>query len=255
MNYNELKKIWLAEQELAHIHGWDFSHIEGRFSNGEELLPWDYTAIVRGQLSPETRLLDIDTGGGEWLLELGHPYSLTAATEAYPPNVALCGERLLPLGIDFREARDRLRLPFEDESFDLVTNRHGAYDPAELWRVLRDGGIFVTEQVGGLNDRELVKLICPNAEPQFPELNLENETRRLGQNGFEILSRNECFRPIEFYDIGALVWFARVIEWEFIGFSVEDNFEELCEAQRLIDRFGKIQGNNHRFLIVAKKRG
>ena len=41
MNTNELIKHWKAEEEIAHIHGWDFSHIEGRYME-EDDLPWDY---------------------------------------------------------------------------------------------------------------------------------------------------------------------------------------------------------------------
>lgn len=253
MNYTELKKIWLAEEAAAHIHGWDFSHIEGRFNNGEDKLEWDYVQIVREYLSPEKRLLDIDTGGGEALLSFGHPYKMTSATEAYPPNVKLCEETLLPLGIDFRKAENYADMPFESESFDIVINRHGAYDVSELRRILKDGGIFVTEQVGCENDRGLVEFLCPNAEQKFKGWNLENNLRRFEENGFTILKQGECFRPIEFYDVGALVWFARIIEWEFLGFSVLNNFEQLCRAQEIIEKHGKVSGNNHRFLIAAKK--
>lgn len=52
------------------------------------------------------QLLDYDTGGGEFLLSLGHPYRNTAATEGYPPNVELCRQVLLPLGVDFRPCDD-----------------------------------------------------------------------------------------------------------------------------------------------------
>lgn len=31
MNEHELKKAWMEEEEAAHIHGWDFSHIHGRY--------------------------------------------------------------------------------------------------------------------------------------------------------------------------------------------------------------------------------
>ena len=44
------------------------------------------------------KLLDFDTGGGEFLLSLGHPCENTAATEGYPPNVELCRETILPFG-------------------------------------------------------------------------------------------------------------------------------------------------------------
>ena len=74
-------------------------------------MPWDYGRIVRGYLKRHTRLLDIDTGGGEILLSFRHPYEYTSATEGYPPNVDLCKQVLLPLGIDFREAGDVKTVP------------------------------------------------------------------------------------------------------------------------------------------------
>ena len=73
------------------------------------------------------KLLDYDTGGGEFLLTLGHPYENTAATEGFPPNVALCRAPLTPLGIDLRECSDPACLPFADSSFDIVINRHGDF--------------------------------------------------------------------------------------------------------------------------------
>ena len=41
MNTNELSERWKAEERIAHIHGWDFSHIAGRYTE-EDDLPWDY---------------------------------------------------------------------------------------------------------------------------------------------------------------------------------------------------------------------
>ena len=64
MNAQELKELWKREEDQAHIHGWDFSHIHGRYQE-EDDLPWDYEQLVRQYLQPESRILDIDTGGGE----------------------------------------------------------------------------------------------------------------------------------------------------------------------------------------------
>ena len=64
MNNSDFKRALLAEQDCAHIHGWDFSHIHGRYTE-ETDLPWDYDRTVRSLLDPRSRLLDIDTGGGE----------------------------------------------------------------------------------------------------------------------------------------------------------------------------------------------
>ena len=98
-------KAWKIEEEIAYIHGWDFSHIAGRFDEDTEF-PWDYRQVIGQLLTPEMKLLDIDTGGGEFLLSLGHPHKNTAATENFPPNVQLCKETLLPLGINFKQVHN-----------------------------------------------------------------------------------------------------------------------------------------------------
>ena len=130
------------------------------------------------------KLLDFDTGGGEFLLSLEHPYANTSATEGYPPNVQLCQERLL-LGIDLRECADASRIPFEDESFDIIINRHGDFHPAELNRLLRPGGLFITQQVGSNNDRELVETVLPGTLPPFPHDNFPEQKQAFENAGFD----------------------------------------------------------------------
>ena len=248
---DELIRQWKKEEEIAYIHGWDFSHIDGRCV--EQPLPWDYRQIVKQYLKPDMKLLDMDTGGGEVLLSFNHPYENTAATENYPPNVELCKETLLPLGIDFRQADGKGVLPFENDCFDMVINRHGDFLPSELWRVLKPGGIFVNQQVGAENDREFVELLCGKQPLPFPEQYVHKTEKAFKDQGFTILRREECFAPMRFYDVGALVWFARIIPWEFPDFSVQTHLPNLLKAQQLLEKVGYIEGNAHRFLLVAQK--
>ena len=251
--WTDLIKSWKAEEEIAHIHGWDFSHLDGRYDE-EEDLPWDYREIILNVLQPEMKILDIDTGGGEFLLSLGHPRHNTAATEGFPPNVLLCRDTLSPLGIDFRPWDGKGPLPFDDQSFDMVLNRHGDFDAREIFRVLKSGGLFITQQVGAENDRELVDLLLPESVAlPFPEQYLDVTRDKFCQAGFEIIDGQEVFRPIRFYDVGALVWFARIIEWEFPGFSVDACIPQLMEAQRQIEDNGFVEGRIHRFMLVARK--
>lgn len=252
MSFEPLKKQWLREEQLAHIHGWDFSHIHGRYEE-ERDIPWDYEAIVRGYLSCDAKLLDMDTGGGEFLLRLNHPPKNSSATEGYPPNVALCKSTLLPLGIDFREAGDIRHLPFDGGSFDMVINRHGDFSPGELSRILKPGGLFITQQVGAENDRALVELLLPGTARPYPEQTLAKAAEKFARAGFEIVRAQEAFGKIKFYDIGALVWFARIIEWEFPGFSVESCWDNLCKAQQILDEKGVLEASTHRYLLVASK--
>lgn len=253
MNEIELKKYWKSEETVAHMRGWNFSHISGRFQSYENDLPWSYENIVKKYLKPQDQLLDIDTGGGEVLLSFRHPYRFTTVTEGFTPNVKLCKEKLGPLGIRVCEVANYAKLPFEDAEFDIVLNRHGAYDVKELHRILKPGGLFITQQVGEDNDRELVNFLLPECPKPFPGMNLKKQKDRFIKAGFAVLEEGEAFRPIEFYDVGALCWFARIIQWEFAGFSVDGCFEQLIEVQQLIEKEGCIRGNVHRYLIVAQK--
>lgn len=252
MNEKYLRTIWKQEEETAHIHGWDFSHIHGRYE-AENDLPWNYEEIVKEYIKPDMQMLDYDTGGGEFLLSLGHPYGNTSATEGYAPNVKLCSERLLPLGINFKECSDPENIPFMDGTFDVLINRHGGFCPAEIFRLLRKNGIFITEQVGEDNDWDLVEMVLPETQKPFSDLNLQKQKKRFEKAGFKIVRAEEAYRPIRFCDVGAFVWFARIIQWEFPGFSVDKCFKRLLEMQEKIEKEGWIQGTIHRYLIVATK--
>ncbi|HIR22733.1 MAG TPA: SAM-dependent methyltransferase [Candidatus Scatosoma pullicola] len=252
MNEAELKFLWKKEEESAHIQGWDFSHIYGRFEE-EKDLPWDYEKIVRQYLRKDSNMLDYDTGGGEFLLSLNHPFDKTSATEGFKPNVQLCRDKLLPLGIDFKECGTPSKIPYNNETFDIIINRHGGFDAKELYRLLKKEGIFITEQVGGDNERDLVEMVLPGTEKPFPHLNLKEQKRVFEDAGFHIIRAEEAYRPIRFYDVGAFVWFAHIIEWEFPGFSVDKCFQRLLKMQRMIEDEGTIEGTIHRYLIIAKK--
>lgn len=252
MEKNKLRKKWEDEEKIAHIHGWDFSHIHGRYD--EEDLPWNYRNIINEYLTSDMMLLDYDTGGGEFLLSLNHPYKKTAATEGYPPNVKLCKEILLPLGIDFKECDDEKNIPFSDNYFDIFINRHGSFDAKEAYRLIRPGGMFITQQVGAKNDRDLVEMVLPGTREPFSEMMLSIQIQKLKDAGFEIIKASEYYGPIRFYDIGAFVWFAHIIEWEFPGFSVDKCFDRLLHMQDIIDKNGSLEGTIHRYLIVAKKK-
>jgi hypothetical protein len=123
----------------------------------------------------------------------------------------------------------------------------------ELYRLLKKGGLFITQQVGGENERDLVEMVLPDAEKPFPHLNLKEQKKAFVDAGFQILEADEAYRPIKFYDVGAFVWFARIIEWEFPGFSVDKCFEQLVEMQKIIGEKGEVKGTTHRYLIVARK--
>src|SRR5690349_15430472 len=84
----------LEEAERRRLRGWDLSY-DGRITSAP---PWDFEAIADACIAESPDLLDMGTGGGEWLSQRPFPPGRTVATEAWPPNVALARARLAPLG-------------------------------------------------------------------------------------------------------------------------------------------------------------
>ena len=107
--------------------------------------------------------------------------------------------------------------------------------------------------MGSENDRDLVEAVLPGVEKPFPHNNLREQREAFEKAGFEILRAEEAFCPTRFFDVGAFVWFARIIEWEFPGFSVENCFARLLRLQSVLETDGRIEGTTHRFLIAARK--
>ena len=251
MNDLYWKELWQQEEQQT-FKGWDFSHLQGRWES--DPLPWDYRQIVESHLKSSHRLLDMDTGGGEFLLSLGHPYPLTTVTEGYEPNLRLCRSTLAPLGITVVERLADNILPFAPESFDIVLSRHGAFDPRQVYRVLKSGGYFITQQVGGENNNDLSRKLIGDFVPSYPEHTLQNNLKLLRSAGFAVEQARQCYPRLRFFDTGALVYYARIIPWEFPNFSVEGCFENLCRCQQELEQTGCIGSTQHRFLLVAQKR-
>jgi len=47
VDYKKLKEQWLLEENKV-FKGWDFSHLDGRWSS--DALKWDYSEIIRTYL-------------------------------------------------------------------------------------------------------------------------------------------------------------------------------------------------------------
>ncbi|MGE7625277.1 class I SAM-dependent methyltransferase [Viridibacillus sp. NPDC096237] len=249
MNWVDLKKEWLLEEQY-NFKGWDFSHLAGRWE--EEELPWDYKRVVLDYLKPEHQLLDMGTGGGEFLLTLGHPFENTSVTEAWEANVNLCKNTLEPLGICVQQVFEDTQLPFDENSFDLIINRHEAYDVQEIKRLLKPDGIFITQQVGGKNNELLSKFIFGNFQTDYSDLCLRNEMNKFASHNFIPLFKHEYFPYLRFFDVAAIVYYAKIIEWEFPGFTVEKYYDKLCLLQKNLLIKGYLESFEHRFCIVVK---
>ena len=250
MDSEQLKADWEKEVQRS-FTGWDFSYLAERCASTP--LPWEYRDWVNRWRTPTAMLLDMGTGGGEFLLSLGHPPECTCVTEGYAPNLQLCQEKLAPTGITVRDIASDEAIPYPDASFDLVINRHESFSPAEVRRVLRPGGHFVTQQVGGQNNLDLSRRLLPDYQPALPDHTLAVVAAKMGASGFSIIAAEESFPTVRYCDVGALVFMASILTWEFPGFSVDGCFDRLLTLQAEWEQTGVITGTEHRFLIAAQK--
>jgi SAM-dependent methyltransferase len=150
MNHDKLRSVIDAVQPG---HGWDFSRVQWE----SDPLPWSYSEIVRRYLSPVQRVLDLGTGGGELFIRLAEHYGSGVGIDG-DPNMVAAADANLTDAVDCRVkflAMDAAELQFPAAAFDVVLCRHAPAYPAEVARVLKPGGVFITQQIGARNHHNI----------------------------------------------------------------------------------------------------
>jgi SAM-dependent methyltransferase len=219
----------LDEAARTPFQGWDFSLLGSRLVLDPP--PWRFEDLVLDLMDHVEVALDMGTGGGEWLSSLQRRPAGMVATESWRPNVAVAAARLAPLGIGVVHDEGTLdnvaqhrgapggRLAFRDGAFDLVVNRHESFVAEEIRRVLRPGGVFITQQAdsGSRRFHELLGLKPPTVE----EFGLELAVEQITDAGLHVDECDEGPATTTFADIGALAWYLSVVPWAVPGFSIE----------------------------------
>ncbi len=241
----------VAEGASEPVEGWDFSWFEGRAT--EQRPSWGYFRLLAERMAGVSAALDIQTGGGEVLAKIPHPPPVLAATESWPPNVAVARRNLAPLGATVAEVDDTAGLPFPAESFDLVVSRHPAtvrWD--EIARVLRPAGTYLSQQVGAGSNRELTDFMM-GPQPVSPSRSPQLAVAEAQQAGLVVTDLREQALRVTFSDVGAVVYFLRKVLWTVPGFTVDGYREQLARMHERIKSGGPFVCHSRRFLIEAHK--
>ncbi len=242
----------LLKDVEVNFFGWDFGFITetGRMNSG--MLSWSYASLAIPHIRKAKSMLDMGTGGGELLSKLRPFPSIVCATEGYQPNVSVAKERLEPLGVRVEGIVGDENLPFETNQFDLILNKHESYSPSAVKRLLSPDGIFLTQQVGGMDCNDINRALGAPINEEFIHWNLEYACKELIEEGFEILDRKEEHPHQRYYDIGALVYYLKAIPWQISDFKVDDYRNELYKIHQLIQSEGYFEVGQNRFVIKAR---
>ena len=242
---------WRRTYEQSQMVGWDFTVLDGRLSADEPW--WDFEADCRAEVNRATRSVDLGTGGGERLLRLLEGVDAAGtqitATEGWEPNLAVAREALSAHGIGVvgYDADSGERMPFADESLDLVISRHESLDAPEIARVLAPGGRLLTQQVDGRDAEEIHEWFD---EPfEYPDVTAARCREDLEAAGLHVDTVDEWHGTMEFADATALVTYLALVPWDAPHFSVDAHAERLAA----LDADRPIRVTQRRFRAHATK--
>jgi SAM-dependent methyltransferase len=245
----------VAEADAEPVAGWDFSWLDGRAT--EERPAWGYSRLLRERLATARAALDIETGGGEVfagaLQQADRTPAVVAATESWPPNVALARRVLARWHGAVVRAADADGLPFRPDSFDLVVSRHPTVVVwGEIACVLAPGGAYLSQQIGPGTNRELTVFMM-GPQPVSQERSPQRAVAAARAAGLVVTDvRGQALR-VEFFDVGAVVYFLRKVLWTVPGFTTAGYASQLARMHAHITEHGSFVSHAQRVLIEARK--
>ena len=143
-------------------------------------------------------------------------------------------------------------MPFVDDEFDLVLNRHSGLNCSEVARILIPGGTFLTQQIHGLWAHNLLAVF--DVTPQWPESTPEYYVPGLESAGLTIVDVQDWSGELAFTDVGAIVYYLKAFPWLVPGFSIESHSKHLLKLQTTLDAGGRLVFAAKKYLIEAYKR-
>ena len=144
-------------------------------------------------------------------------------------------------------------LPFADGAFDLITSRHPtAVHWTEIARVLAPGGTYLAQHVGSGTNVEISEFFLGPLE-RGSARHHDVEADEATAAGLEIVQcRNERLQ-LEFFDVGAMVFFLRKVVWTVPDFTVDRYRDRLKAMHDQIERDGAFRSTMSRTLFEARK--
>ena len=258
MNAQELKRIADAVGELR---GWDFSGLR----IDRDPVPWEYADVIRRYLSPSSHVLDIGTGGGERVLSLAPHFGVGIGIDRKPEMIRVALENRGSsfhdkVSFEVMRAQD---LRFPEGTFDVILNRHAPVFYDQVVRVLRSGGYFITQQVGGRNTQNVFDAFGWGsngeywrrffAERGMPFQDVTMLRKLFPEVGCRIVTYDEYNARYYFEDVESLIFW---LKWSPLPEDLDPD-RHYRQVNELIEHYRTARGietNEHRELLIVQKR-
>ncbi|WP_246079311.1 class I SAM-dependent methyltransferase [Paenibacillus piri] len=238
-------------EAVGRVNGWNFS----RLKVSSEGVAWNYYDEVARRCGTADLLLDVGTGGGEGLLTIAGSALLligidrsagmieTAKRNAQSANAA---------NVRFFQM-DSEHLLFPDGLFHVAACRHAPFCAGEIARLLVSGGVFITQQVGESDKRNLAQAFGRGQHTDADGTLKNKYITELQEAGFSDIQSFE-YDAVEYYatyeDLLFLLMHTPIIPdfgRDEHDFSVLRSFIDANQTEK------GIQTNASRFMLIATK--
>lgn len=239
-------------EKMGSVNGWDFSRLNVR-TVGEQ---WDFYEEVTKRCRKTDLWLDIGCGGGEKLLPIAESALLLVGIDLSQGMIRTAQANALKA--NEHRARflqmDAGSLEFPAGFFHIVSCRQSEFSAQEAARVLAEGGIFLTQQIGEHDKRNIKQAFQRGQQFGMEDGELKHKyISDLTEAGFSDIQSFE-YDAAEYYqtdeDLVFLLKHTPIIP----DFGAGENDFDILHA--FIERGRTEQGimtNSKRFMIIAKK--
>lgn len=239
-------------EKVGRSNGWDFSKIQ----SSSEGVRWDFYEEVIKRGKKTDILLDIGTGGGENIIRIAPSLFFLIGIDLSKGMLETAIANLKKSNAAnvrfFHMAADELQFP--TEFFDIVSSCHAPFFSGEVFRVLKKGGLFLTQQVS-----EADKL---NIKKAFGRGQAFDETDGALKERYIRELTNAGFSNIQSFDYDAAEYYQRPSDLIFLlkHTPIIPNFGQDKKDFEILNDFIKnnesekgIRTNSKRFLLIAQK--
>lgn len=216
--------------KIGSLMGWDFSRLKYEVIDNSS---FQYFDEINSQITEQTILLDIGTGGGEKLTNLiSNKCLLKVGTDFSEEMIKVAKENNKNNKIRFFKMNSET-IKFPNEFFDIICARHMPFNFNEIHRLLNDNGMFFSEQIDE-EDCKSLKELFGRGQGYNTKLKLIDKMRK------EV--RQQKIENVEFFEIEQQEYY-----------KTEEDLLFLLKNTPIVPNFGEEKNDYQKFNEYVKK--
>lgn len=141
--------------------------------------------IIKNLCKKDMFLLDVGTGTGVVPLNVNKYVKKVIGIDSSHNMISIAKDKIGYENNIYFKVMDAFNLEFEDNSFDIVTNRLGVDAYKEMYRVLKKNG-YLIDFIKGSNDCKEIRDLF-HVQLFKKKYSLENHRKRIEKEGFKVI--------------------------------------------------------------------